>query len=123
MTMRASPSVLIVEDEAAMVMALKARLRADGFSVCGTVSTREKAVSSAIENSPDFIVMDIRLSGRSDGIEAAKEITDKIHTSIIFVTGYSEGSIKRKAMRVNPVAYMVKPFPISELISIMNRCR
>ncbi|MBD3345154.1 MAG: response regulator [Chitinivibrionales bacterium] len=118
--MKTSPSVLIVEDEAAMVMALKARFKAGGFSVIGSASSKEEAVSLALEKSPDYIIMDIRLSGESDGIEAAQEIADKLNTHIIFITGYSEGDTRRRAMQVKPVAYLVKPFAISELISIMS---
>ncbi len=122
--MRPSPSVLIVDDEAAIVMALEITLEASGFSVCGTASSRDEAVTSAVQCRPDFIVMDIRLSGASDGIEAAKEIRDRIGlTRIIFVTGYSEGEVKRRAMEQNPIAYVVKPFQIAELIRILNANR
>lgn len=121
--MNTSPTVLIVEDEAAMVLALEMRFRAAGFTVCGTASSKEEAITAARECSPDFIIMDIRLTGESDGIEAAREITTELATHIIFVTGYSEGEVRDKAMKLNPLAYLVKPFAIAELIAIMHRCK
>lgn len=122
--MKSPPSVLIVDDEAAIVMALEITLEASGFSVCSSASSKEEAVATAIKCHPDFVVMDIRLSGASDGIEAAKEIREKLgDTRIIFITGYSEGEVRRRAMEQEPIAYVVKPFQVSELIAIMNEHR
>ncbi|HLV33206.1 MAG TPA: response regulator [Chitinispirillaceae bacterium] len=115
------PSVLIVEDEAVMAMLLEKMIGAKGFHVLESVSTKEDAVNAAVEGHPDFIIMDIRLSGDTDGIEAAKEIIEKIHTRIIFSTGYSNEKTVKEAMKVKPVAYLIKPFEISELVSIMKK--
>lgn len=115
-----SPSVLIVEDEAAMVLAMKMRLKAGGYSVCGTASSKEEAVAAAIDKRPDFVIMDIRLTGGGDGIEAAREIVGRLETGIIFATGYAESDVRGRAMEVKPIAYLVKPFKIAELIGIMN---
>ncbi|MBD3317444.1 MAG: response regulator [Chitinivibrionales bacterium] len=121
--MKPSPSVLIVEDEAAMVLALQLRLKAGGFSVCGIASSKDEAVSLATEHLPDFVIMDIRLSGEGDGIDAAREIADGLGTNVIFTTGYAEEDVRKRAMEVEPLAFLVKPFRIAELITIMNRHR
>lgn len=121
--MKQSPTVLIVEDEAVMAMLLEKRIKSRGFSVCGVASTKEQAVDLSLKFSPDFIIMDIRLSGEDDGIEAAEEITSKVKTRIIFSTGYSNEKVISKAMKLDPLAYLVKPFDILELIAIMNRNR
>lgn len=115
-----SPSVLIVDDEAVMVMLLQVRLRGAGLNVVGTASSKEEAVSEALETSPDYIIMDIRLTESGDGIEAAREILGKIQTRVIFISGYSEGDIKNRAMELDPLAYLVKPFDASEVISIIR---
>ncbi|MFW5813778.1 MAG: response regulator, partial [Fibrobacterota bacterium] len=115
-----SPSVLIVDDEAVMVMLLQVRLRGAGMNVVGTASSKEEAVSEALETSPDYIIMDIRLTESGDGIEAAREILGKIQTRVIFISGYSEGDIKNRAMELDPLAYLVKPFDASEVISIIR---
>ncbi|MFP4015330.1 MAG: response regulator [Chitinispirillaceae bacterium] len=115
-----SPSVLIVDDEAVMVMLLQVRLRGAGLNVVGTASSKEEAVSEALDTFPDYIIMDIRLTESGDGIEAAREILGKIQTRVIFISGYSEGDIKNRAMELDPLAYLVKPFDASEVISIIR---
>lgn len=119
--MKEYPSVLIVDDEATMALALQVRFRAAGFFVSGTASTMDEAVSLAIKNHPDFIIMDIRLSGEGDGIDAAEQINEKMQTQIIFISGYSEGEVKTRAMKLHPLAYLLKPFAVSELISIIQQ--
>ncbi len=118
--MGSTPSVLIVEDEAIMVMLLEKRVEAKGYCVCGTASTKTEAVELALKHTPDFVILDVRLSGEGDGIEAAQEIISKIDTHIIFITGYSGGEVKRRAMELEPDAYLVKPFEISELLTVME---
>lgn len=118
--MKSSPSVLIVDDEAIMAFALKKRLSARGISICGTAATGEEAIEKAGADRPEYILMDIRLAGEMDGIEAARQITQMIPTKIIFISGYSEGEIKKRAMDVHPLAYLVKPFDLSELLTYFN---
>ncbi len=118
--MESAPSVLIVDDEAVMVMMFELRLRARGYAIRGTASTKEDAIRQAIDNKPDFVLMDIRLTGENDGIEAAHEIKQRIPTRIIFMTGYSNEEVKKRAMETQPLAYLVKPFEITEVMSIME---
>lgn len=121
--MKSEPKVLVVEDEAVMAMLLEKRIRSKGFDVCAVASTKEDAVDYALKKKPDFIIMDIRLSGDSDGIEAAQEIVSRIKTKLIFSTGYSNEKIMAEAMKTHPIAYLVKPFDIIELVTIMNNHR
>ncbi|MDG5815489.1 response regulator [Chitinispirillales bacterium ANBcel5] len=116
-----SPSVLIVDDEAVMVMLLQVRLRASGYHVSATASSKEEAISKAVETKPDYVIMDIRLTGKGDGIEAAEQILKRLQTKIIFITGYSEGDIKRRALELDPAAFITKPFDIAELLTILEQ--
>ena len=59
--------------------------------------------------SPDLVLMDIRLVGQMDGIEAAQEIRGFSTAPIVFVTGYHDERFKEAAMKVQPAAYLVKP--------------
>ncbi len=113
-------SVLIVDDEAAIAFALERKLKTEGYSVCGTASSKDEAVCLARQTNPDYIIMDIRLSGEGDGIDAAQEILRTNDTNIIFITGYSEGAVKKRAMELNPYAYLVKPVRSAKLISLMQ---
>jgi CheY-like chemotaxis protein len=114
-------TVLIVEDEAVMAMYLEMILKRSGFVVSDAVATGEDAVISYEKNKPDIILMDIRLSGQMDGIEAAKKINSENHCKIIFMTGYSNENIKERANELNPIAYLVKPFEKRELVALMKK--
>ena len=114
------PTVLIVDDEAAIAFALERKLRSEGYPVCGSASSKEEAIALARQTNPDYIIMDIRLSGEGDGIDAAREILSTNDTNVIFITGYSEGGVKERAMELNPHAYLVKPVKSTKLISLMQ---
>ncbi len=83
-------------------------------------SSKDEAVALARQANPDYIIMDIRLSGEGDGIDAAREIMSTNDTNVIFITGYSGGGVKERAMELNPHAYLVKPVKSTKLISLMQ---
>ena len=66
--------LLIVEDEAIVSLYLRSSLEAFGHTVVGLAPTGAQAVKNALSSYPDLILMDIRLNGDTDGIEAAKQI-------------------------------------------------
>lgn len=68
------PTVLIVEDELLIALALAMAIEDAGIEVAAMVARGEEAVTKTEELRPDLIVMDVRLSGRMDGIEAARII-------------------------------------------------
>ena len=70
------PNILVVEDENLVAMDLQARLEELGFRVSAVVPSGEEAVRTAQESPPDAILMDIKLRGRLDCIEAAQQIRD-----------------------------------------------
>ncbi len=112
--------VLVVEDEAMTAMYMKTILQHAGFNVVRTVSTGEKAVRYALELKPDIILMDIRLAGKMNGLDAVSEIRSESGIPVIFMSGYSDDDIKSSAARLNPVAYLTKPVNSEELISIIR---
>ena len=113
-------SVLIVEDEAYSALYLQDALSGEGYDICGTVATGEGAVSIAASKKPDIILMDIRLAGEIDGIEAACRIRQNNNIPIIFTTGHTDEGIFDRARKLDPVAYMIKPIDIDELSSKIN---
>lgn len=120
--MNKSISVVIVEDEASMAMCLEMVLRRAGFDIRANVGTGEEAINETGRVCPDVVLMDISLEGDIDGINAAQRIRiqKKRKNQIIFMTGYSNPEMKRRAQEVQPLAYLEKPFEFSELIRILN---
>lgn len=115
-------SVLIVEDEAITAMFMQTKLRSSGFNVLKRVSSGEEAVDYALQLKPDLVLMDIRLAGRMDGIEAVSKIKAESVKDIqfIFTSGYSDIELKEKAIKLNPLSFFVKPVNVPELVNIIK---
>jgi len=116
-------SILIVEDEAVNALALKLMLTTAGYNVIGSVAKGEKAVDEALKKIPDLILMDIRLAGEIDGIEAAKRIRGQKYIPVIFMTGYAEASVEERASALHPEGFLTKPVSYSEIekrIGVLN---
>jgi CheY-like chemotaxis protein len=107
--------VLIVEDESLIAMALAAYLQREGYAVLELSATGEEAVKKSREERPDIIIMDIRLAGEMDGIEAAEIISRERNVFIIFMTGYSARAPEER------VAVLTKPIDFSALRGILSR--
>jgi CheY-like chemotaxis protein len=66
--------ILIVEDEQVVALDLSSTLENLGYVVTDNVISGAAAVAAARAQAPDLILMDIRLDGALDGVEAAQQI-------------------------------------------------
>jgi len=107
--------ILVVEDEVLVAEELREDLEELGYSVAGVVGSGESAVRAVSENRPDLILMDVRLEGDVDGIEAARQIQAKFDVPIIYLTAYSDQETLKRAAATSPAAYLIKPFNEREL--------
>lgn len=107
--------VLIVEDESIVALELKMSLRRLGHDVVAVAGNAADAVYLAGVHRPDVILMDIRLKGKMDGIDAAAMIRMQWDTPLIFVTGQADEATILRAQKVSPAAYLNKPIAASEL--------
>lgn len=85
-----------------------------GHEVVGKATSGEEAIRLASAESPNLILMDIRLKGEMDGIEAVTEIKQQINTSVIYLTGNSRVNYER-ALKTEFTDLITKPFTISDL--------
>lgn len=109
------PRALIVEDETLIAEELSERLKRFGFSVIAAVDTADKGIRIAIAERPDLVLMDIRLKGKKDGIEAAAEIRQRVDVPIVYLTAYSDRITLDRAKETEPYGYVLKPFHEREL--------
>ncbi|MGO9121357.1 MAG: sigma 54-interacting transcriptional regulator [Desulfomonilaceae bacterium] len=109
--------VLVVEDERLVANALARNLEALGYEVVSNVASGEEALAKADETRPDLVLMDIRLEGDMDGIEAAGLITSRFDIPVIFVTAYADRNVLAKAKMAEPYGYLIKPVSKRELHS------
>ena len=114
-TMHDMARILVVEDEFAVAMELEDRLENLGYEVVAHELRGREAIKRAEETQPDLVLMDIRLDGRMDGIEAAQAIRNKLHVPVVFVTAYSDDDTLKRAKETAPFGYVIKPFEEREL--------
>jgi two-component system, response regulator PdtaR len=108
--------ILIVEDEVFVAMDAEAILTEAGHIVVGTAASAEEAVAKAALLSPDLIFMDIRLNGARDGIDAAAEIRRRHSLPIVFVTANVDPMTHARAMQIEPLDIISKPFNSGSLL-------
>ncbi|MGD9374733.1 MAG: response regulator [Anaerolineae bacterium] len=107
--------ILIVEDDNIIALELEDRLRLLGYTVAGIVASGEAAIARAQETQSDLVLMDIRLRGGMDGVEAAGEIRRRWGIPVIYVTAYADDQTLQRAKRTEPYGYIIKPFEEREL--------
>lgn len=107
--------ILIVEDERIIAINLKESLESLGYIVVAIAASGKKAIEKATNLCPDLVLMDIRLKGSMDGIEAAEQIWDSLQIPVIYVTGHSDRSTLERAKITAPFGYIIKPVKEREL--------
>lgn len=108
-------NVLIVEDEHILAMNLKEGLQSFGYTVVGIADTGEMAIDHAMKLRPHIVLMDIRIRGEMDGIQAAEQIWQGLRIPVIYVTGHSDQKTVERATLTLPFGYILKPIREQEL--------
>jgi len=114
-TNKSKIQVLVVEDEYILAINLQETLESIGYVVVDIADSGEAAIEKANELRPNLILMDIRLRGEIDGIEAAEKIWNQLNIPIIYVTGHSDKSTVERATLTFPFGYILKPVREQEL--------
>ena len=107
--------VLVVEDEYILAINLQETLESLGYVVLDIADSAEEAIAKATKLRPNLILMDIRLRGEMDGIQAAEQIWHHLQIPIIYVTGHSDKSTVERATLTSPFGYILKPIKEQEL--------
>lgn len=107
--MESKGRVLIVEDQYLASEFLRIWSEAYGFTVCGVATTAEQAVEIAKDCKPTHVLMDVRIDGARDGVDAAIEIQSLMETRIIYCTGSSETSTVKRINTDHPFEILFKP--------------
>ena len=107
--------ILIVEDEGIVALDIKNTLNRLGYHVTAVASTGWDAIQQAKRTKPDLVLMDIRLHGEMDGIEAAAYIHQELAIPVIFLTAQADGPTRQRADAVEHAGYLIKPFSVHDL--------
>jgi DNA-binding response OmpR family regulator len=105
------PRALIVEDETMIALGLEAHLRKLGFQACDLAADGHQALSRAMSNRPNVVLMDVNLEGNREGIEVARRLRETCDVPIVFVTGCTD-SETMELLRSEVPGAPVLPKPI-----------
>ena len=114
------PRALIVEDEILIAEELRERLSRLGFSVIAAVDSADEGIAIATRERPDLVLMDIRLKGKKDGLQAAKEIRQQVDVPIVYLTAHSDQLTVDRAKATEHDGFILKPFQRRELQSTIE---
>jgi len=116
-------SILIVEDELLVAENLKDALQKEGYKVTEVVSSAEEAVRRFSNLNPNLILMDIRLAGSMDGVQAAILIHETLkRVPILFLTAYPEDEFPHLiAIDRDLYAFLTKPYDLKQLTRTIEK--
>lgn len=115
----AKEKILVVEDELIIAWDVKNRLNNLGYRVPSVIASGEEAIKKSEEIHPDLVLMDIRVKGKIDGIEAAKQISDRFNIPVVYITACSDEDTLKRAKLKKPFGYISKPFDDVELDTLI----
>ncbi len=115
-----TPRVLVVDDEEALRLMLRAVLEEHGWEV-DEAANGEKALHRVTALEPQVIVLDIRMPGIS-GLEVLGRLqADYRHIPVIMLTAYGTVDTAVEAMKLGAFDFLAKPSDNEEIISVLDR--
>lgn len=115
-------SVLVVEDDKKISMALALRLKSMGYTV-DSVADAVYAMNAAIRSKPEVVLLDINLPGGdgfvvADRLRASAELGE---TPIIFITASRDPALRMRAGQYDDSRFIEKPFRAGELTEAIDQ--
>lgn len=109
--------IVVVEDEIIIADNICEILEDIGYEVFEPAISYAEAIKTIEENKPDLLLVDIQLSGKKDGIDLGSKVNKDFGIPFIFLTSNADKQTVDRAKKVNPAAYLVKPFIKEDLYS------
>lgn len=118
---RPAARILVVEDDWFAGMDLQGALQDAGFTVLELATTAEEAIEAARLYDPDIIIMDVRLVGARDGVDAALEISRRYAIRCLFVSAYVDPALRSRAEPARPFGWLTKPITGETLVTAVRQ--
>jgi DNA-binding NarL/FixJ family response regulator len=112
--------ILVVEDDFLIALQVEAALAEAGFRVVGVAASAEEATELAAAHRPDLVVMDIRLSGKRDGIDLAIELHRDHAIRCLLATAHADAQARRRAEPAGPLGWLQKPYTMASLVGMVR---
>lgn len=118
--MRQKGRIFLLDDDELIVSMLTRTLKKEGYAVHPETGT-DDVVNKIREFSPDVVLLDVTLPGRS-GIDILREIkSEGVNTQVIMLTADDTAETAVKAIKLGAVDYLTKPFNIDEVKIVINK--
>jgi AmiR/NasT family two-component response regulator len=112
--------IVVAEDEALIRMDLVEMLEREGYEVVGEAANGSEAIAKVREQKPDIALFDVKMPIK-DGITAAQELRGEV--PIVMLTAFSQRELIERANSAGVMAYLIKPFTITDLIPAIEVAR
>jgi DNA-binding NarL/FixJ family response regulator len=116
-----APRILVVEDDFLVATEMEVALQIAGFIVTGVAATAEEAIALARSTRPDLAIVDIRLYGARDGVDAALVMFRDHALRSIFATAHADAAVRQRAAPAAPLGWLQKPYSMPLLIDTVRQ--
>lgn len=114
-----SRRILVVEDEYFIALEVEQWLTDAGHEVVAVAASADQAVAFAIEKRPELAIMDIRILGERDGVDAAREIFQRTGIRNLFASAHVDDAVRRRAAASRPLGWLEKPYTQEEFLNAL----
>jgi len=112
-------SVLIVEDDTVLRQRLARAFRDRGYEVREALDY-DSAIESARRDTPEFVVVDLRMPGRS-GLDVIRDVKAlDPTTTVVVLTGYGSIATALEAVKLGATNYLTKPADVDQIIAAFD---
>src|ERR1700704_4668341 len=120
MTPAVASTVFVIDDDAAVRVAIQGLLKSVGFH-SESFGTAQEFLTSERSDGPNCLVLDIRLPG-INGLDFQRQLADAgVHIPIIFITGHGDIPMTVRAMKSGAVEFLTKPFRDQDLLDAIHQ--
>ena len=116
----AEAPILVVEDDFLVALQVEAALTDAGFALVGTATSGEEAIQMAAAARPAVVLMDIRLAGEMDGVDAALALFRDHGIRCIFATAHHDSEVRRRAAAAEPLGWLQKPYTMPAMVTALR---
>jgi len=113
-------NILIAEDEHLVANDIKGILENFGYQISSVAFEADEVIKEVETNTPDLILIDIKLKGDKDGIHAIEHIHNRFDIPVIYITALTDKETLHRAKKTDPSGYIYKPIDEKELIATIE---
>ena len=115
-------SVLIVDDEPAITVALMTRLQANGYTVFHAINGLAGVEAAALHH-PDAIVMDVRMPDINgfEAFERIRRMPGLEAVPIVFLSAHAQEAARQRALELGAMAFLSKPYDSEDILAALSK--